>query len=93
METMQIPLTESMKTFLETQATMKGFPSPGDYVQSVLANLEQREKEKMELEEKLLDGVRSPKVSGDAAFWRERRQKIFDQHPELEQCDKQNTQD
>ena len=92
METLQISLTDGLKNFLEKQATKKGFSSPGDFVQSLLAELQEREKDKKELEEKLLEGVRSPKVLGDEAFWRERRQKIYDQHPELDPC-KQSTQE
>ncbi|MBI2804453.1 MAG: type II toxin-antitoxin system ParD family antitoxin [Planctomycetes bacterium] len=91
METLQIPLSESLKTFLEKQATKKGFSSSSDYVQSLLGELQEREQDRKELEEKLLEGVRSPKVPGDEAFWRARRQKIYDQHPELDPC-KQNTQ-
>jgi hypothetical protein len=92
METLQIPLSDGLKTFLETQATKKGFATPGDYVQSLLADLQQRGEGKKALEEKLLEGVRSPKVPADEAFWRERRQKIYDQNPELDPCS-QNIQD
>jgi Arc/MetJ-type ribon-helix-helix transcriptional regulator len=92
METLQIPMTDGLKCFLETQATKKGFSTPSDYVQSLLADLQQRAEDKKALEEKLLEGVRSPKVPGDVAFWRERRQKIYDQHPELDPCNR-NTQD
>ncbi|MSQ96342.1 MAG: hypothetical protein EXR98_17560 [Gemmataceae bacterium] len=86
MDTLQVPMTDSLKGFLQAQATKKGFATPGDYVQSLLADLQNREQDRKELEEKLLEGVRSPKVPGDEAFWRERRQKIYDKHPELDPC-------
>ena len=92
MEMLQIPLDEGLKLFLEKQATKGGFSSPDDYVRSLLADLQQREQDKRALEEKLLEGVRAPKVAGDEAFWRERRQKIYDKHPELDPCN-QNTPD
>ena len=84
METLQIPLTDNLKKFLEAQASRKGFPTPGDYVQSLLNDLVKRDAERKELEAKLLEGVRSPKVAGDAAFWKKLKQKIYDKHPELE---------
>ena|ERR1022692_3570588 len=91
-ETLQIPMSVALKNFLENQATKKGFSTLSDYVQSLLADLQQRAEDKKALEEKLLEGVRSPKVPGDEAFWRERRQKIYDKNPELDPCN-QNIQD
>lgn len=92
METLQIPITDDLKSFLEKQASRKGFSTPSDYVQSLLAELQQRAEDKRALEEKLLEGVRSPKVPGDEAFWRERKRKIYEKHPELDPCN-QNTRD
>ena len=83
METMQITVPEALKGFLEVQATKRGFTSPSDYVQSLLADLQQRAAEKKELEALLLEGVRSPTVVADAAFWEERRRKVLERDPEL----------
>jgi hypothetical protein len=87
METMQLPLTDSLKTFVETQASKRGLPSPVDYVQQVLLALEQRDKAKMELEEKLREGLRSPMIEADEAFWREMEREFFEKHPEQKSCD------
>ena len=92
METMQIPMTGGLKIFLETQAAKNGFPSSCDFVQSVLSDLQRHEEERKELDRLLLEGVRSPVVEGDRAFWEERRRKILDKHPELKSCDPSTTQ-
>jgi hypothetical protein len=86
MDSLQIPMDEGLKLFLEKQAAKNGYASPGDFVQSLLAALQEREKGKKSLEEKLLEGVQAPKVPGDEAFWRERKQKIYDRNPELDPC-------
>jgi antitoxin ParD1/3/4 len=83
METMQITVPDALKDFLQVQATKSGFSSPSDYVQSLLADLQQRAAEKKDLEALLLEGVRSPTVAADAAFWAERRRKVVERDPEL----------
>jgi Arc/MetJ-type ribon-helix-helix transcriptional regulator len=83
METMQITVPEVLRDFLQVQATKAGFPSSSDYIQSLLADLQQRAAEKKELEALLLEGVRSPTVVADAAFWAERRRKVLERDPEL----------
>jgi hypothetical protein len=92
MDTLQILLNDGLKVFLEERAIKNGFATAGDYVQSLLADLRAREEARKALEAKLLEGVRSPKVVADEKFWQERRQKIYDKHPELAPC-KQNTQE
>lgn len=87
MDTMQIPMTDSLKSFVQVQASKRGFSTPGDFVQSVLLDLERREKDKNELEAKLLEGVRSPWIEADDAFWREIEQELLDKYPELKSCD------
>ena len=91
MEAMQVPMTDGLKRFLETQATKNGFPSSCDYVQSVLSDLQSREELRKELDQLLLEGVRSPVVEGDRAFWEERRRQILDKHPELKSCNQSTT--
>ena len=84
METVQLTITDGVKTYLQAQATKHGLSSPTDYLQSVLSDLEQRVKEKKELEASLLESIGSPGIVADAAFWAERRRKILDKHPELQ---------
>jgi hypothetical protein len=45
--------------------------------------LQQRVAEKREIEAMLLEGIRSPSVVADAAFWEERRRKVLERDPEL----------
>jgi len=89
METMQIPMTESLKSFVQNQASKQGFPSPEDFIHSVLLDLERREMTKKQLEEELLEGVRSPMIAADDAFWRELEQELVIQYPELQTCENQ----
>ena len=83
MQTIQITVSESLGDFLQVQASKKGFPNPSEYVQSLLADWYQQAEEKKELEQLLLEGVRSPTVIADEAFWAERRRKVLDRDPEL----------
>lgn len=83
MDTLQIPMTKSMKVFLEKQATRKGFVSPTEYVQSLLTELQQQECARAELEEKLLEGMRSPSVEVNEVFWRELKEEFLREHPEV----------
>jgi Arc/MetJ-type ribon-helix-helix transcriptional regulator len=77
-------MSDSVKDFLQKQATKHGFSSPADFLQSVLSELEQNVKEKKELDASLLAAIGSPRIVADEAFWAERRRKILDRHPELE---------
>ena len=72
METIQVTVSEGLKIFLQTQAQKHGFPSPNEYLQSLLAEREQRVKEKKDLEASLLEAARSPTVVADKAFWVEK---------------------
>ena len=81
MSTIQITLDDSLHEFLEITANKNGFASTSDYVESVLANLRENEKERGNLEALLLEGVRSPTVPGDEAFWLERRRKVLERDP------------
>lgn len=87
METMHVPMTESLKGFVENQAAKRGFPSAAEFVQSLLLDMEKRETTRRGLEEKLLEGVRSPMIEADEAFWRELECELVKQFPELEACD------
>lgn len=83
METMQIPVNDVLGDFLKKEAAKHGFASATEYVQSLLADLETRVRARKELDAKLLEGIRSPGVLVDQAFWAERRRKILEKHPEL----------
>ena len=87
METIQVPMSESLKGFVENQAAKRGFHSPGDFVQSVLLDMERHEKARKELEGKLLEGVRSTMFEADDLFWRKLERELVQQFPELESCD------
>ena len=87
METMQVPVTKGLKSFVENQAAKKGFSCPENFIQSVLLELEKRELAKNDLEEKLREGLRSPLIEADEAFWRDMEEAFLEKHPELKSCD------
>ena len=83
MRTLNINIDDELQDFLTSQAARLGFSSADDYVQSLWAELKLRVSERKELEAKLLEGIRSPGVIADEAFWAERRRKIIERNPEL----------
>jgi hypothetical protein len=87
MDTMHIAITASLKPFVENQAVSKGYSSPAKYVESLLLDLERREREQKDLHQKLREGLQSPLIEADEAFWRELEREILAEHPELLSCD------
>jgi Arc/MetJ-type ribon-helix-helix transcriptional regulator len=83
MDTLQIPMSTSMKAFLEKQATKRGFDSPIEYVQSLLNDVQERESAKNALEEKLREGMQSPSVEAGDSFWRDLKEEFVKKHPQV----------
>jgi antitoxin ParD1/3/4 len=59
MSSIQIELPDELKRFLEAQATSRGFETPSEYVRSLLEQDRIRNL-RTELEELLLEAVRTP---------------------------------
>lgn len=83
METVQLTMTDEVKEILQRRATKRGCSSPQEYLQSLLDEMENLAEEKRDLEALLLEGVRSPAVLADEAFWAERRRKVLERDPEF----------
>ena len=84
MTTMKISLPESMKAFVEEQATREGYSTVSEYLLAVIRDLQKRKAQKAELDAKLLEGVRSPTVRMTKKRWEELEQKIKKRSPELD---------
>jgi antitoxin ParD1/3/4 len=59
---MNISMPESMKAFVEEQATQKGYGTPSEYLRAVIRGLQERKAKRAALDAQLLEGVRSPRV-------------------------------
>jgi antitoxin ParD1/3/4 len=84
MPTMSISLPESLKAFVEEQATQEGYGTVSEYLRAVIRDLQKRKLKKAELDAQLLEGVRSPTVRMTKKRWQELEQKIKKRSPELD---------
>jgi hypothetical protein len=57
-----------MKEFVTKQAEAEGFGTISEYLRKVIRQL-QKERAKQDLEEKLLEGLRTPTVPDSDQFW------------------------
>jgi Arc/MetJ-type ribon-helix-helix transcriptional regulator len=75
----QITLTGNLSEFVVSQAAAGSYPTPDEYVASLVAE-ERRRKAKTELEEQLILGLNSgPPIEFTDETWAARRQELFDQ--------------
>lgn len=66
MSTMNISLPDSMKEFVEQQATEKGYSTSSEYVRDLI----RRDQDRQQLRDLLMDGARSaPAGPADAAYF------------------------
>ena len=77
MTTMNIPLPEDMKAFLETQAAAEGYASASDYVRTLIRDAQKR-RAKQELEAKLLEGLQGPVVEMTREDWESIRREALE---------------
>jgi antitoxin ParD1/3/4 len=76
MTTLNISLPESLKAFVQEQATQEGYGTVSEYLRAILGDLQKREAKKAALDAQLLDGVRSPTVRMTKNRWEKVEQKI-----------------
>jgi antitoxin ParD1/3/4 len=70
MTTLKISLSDEMRAFVEEQMTRTGHTSASDYLHALIREA-QRRNAKLELEEKLADGLRGSPVEMTGADWRD----------------------
>jgi antitoxin ParD1/3/4 len=75
MTTLSISLPENLKSFVEEQTVLGGFPTPGDYIRSVLREAQDR-RDRDELEGKLLVALEADAVEMDQADWDQMRERV-----------------
>ena len=69
MSTMNLTLPDSLRTFVESQATRKGYGSPNDYLEALIRE-DQRKAENDEIEGKLLEAIQgAPATPVTAETW------------------------
>lgn len=83
MTTLNLSLPDPMKEFLEAQAEKEGYGSVGDYVRSIIEDVQRREA-KRALETKLREGLASPLAPMTDADWASLRGMIRGRSPELD---------
>ena len=70
MTTITISLPDSLKEFVDTQLSTKGYGNVSEYFRSLLRDA-QAKQEDARLEKLLLEGLASPKIPLDKQFWAE----------------------
>lgn len=75
MTTLNISLPDSLKDFAEEQAALRGYPSPSDYIRSLLCEAQDR-RDRMQLEGKLLAALDSEAAEMMPADWDRLRERV-----------------
>ncbi len=68
MATMNISLPDEMKAFIEARISSEGYASASEYFRALVRDA-QRRQAKIELEAKLLEGLRGPSVEMTREDW------------------------
>lgn len=66
---MNISLPESLRTYVESRVESGDYSTPSEFVRDLI----RRDREQEELEEKLLEGLRSPSIPVGKDFWNQLR--------------------
>ena len=75
MTTLNISLPDNLKDFAEEQAALRGYPSPSDYIRSLLSEAQDR-LDKTQLEGKLLAALGAEAVEMSPADWDRMRERV-----------------
>ena len=68
MATLELSLPDYLMAFMERQASALGFSTAGEYLCSIIGEVQKRQA-KQDLEAKLLEGLQGPKVPMTRAEW------------------------
>lgn len=82
MTSMNISLPESLKLFVEEQVASGGYSTASEYLRELIRDA-QRQKERQELEDRLLAGLQSPTSEMTADDWTALKERILAGSPEL----------
>jgi antitoxin ParD1/3/4 len=75
MTTLSIALPDSLKTFVDEQTAIGGYPTPSDYIRSLLREAQDR-KDRAELEGKLVAALDAEPVEMGTADWDRMRERV-----------------
>ena len=75
MTTLNISLPDNLKDFAEEQAALRGYPTPSDYIRSLLSEAQDR-MDKAQLEGKLLAALGAEAVEMSSADWDRMRERV-----------------
>jgi antitoxin ParD1/3/4 len=76
MSTIQLELPEPIRQFVDEQVAKEGFGGPGDYIQSILRDLQLR-KAQEDLDAALLQGLDSPARELRSEEWADMRREAL----------------
>jgi antitoxin ParD1/3/4 len=76
MSTIQLDLPEPIRQFVDEQVAKEGFGGPGDYIQSILRDLQKR-KAQEDVEAALLQGLDSPARELRSEEWADMRREAL----------------
>ena len=83
MATMNISLPESMKAFIEEQAAKTGFGTVSEYMRTIIREVQEQERHRQEVRDKLLEAVRSsPSTPMTTEDWDGIRREVHKRHAE-----------
>jgi antitoxin ParD1/3/4 len=83
METMNIALPDTLKTFVETQVVEGGYSSASEYIRELI-RADQKRKAEEKLEALLLEGLNSGEpIEVTEAFWDEKRRQLSERHRQV----------
>ena len=75
MTTLNISLPDNLKAFVDEETALGGFPTPSDYVRSVLREAQDR-RDRVELEGKLLAALEANAAEMDQSDWDQMRERV-----------------
>lgn len=81
MTTVNIALSEELKTFVEAEAARQGFGDIGDYLRSIILREKERDRRRTHVDTFLLEGLDSgPATPMTASDWDAIRRQLRDRH-------------
>jgi antitoxin ParD1/3/4 len=77
MQTMNISLPDALKQYVEEQVSMGGYSSASEYVRE-LVRADQKRKAQEQLEDMLLEGLKSAPEAATPEYWRKLREEAVE---------------
>jgi antitoxin ParD1/3/4 len=86
MTTVNLALSDELKTFVEAEAVRRGFGDIGDYLRSIILQEKERDRRRTHVDSLLLEGLDSgPATPLTASDWDAMRRRLRDRHATSEE--------